>query len=158
MVSLWGEGHSKFAVCVEPDAHGAPPPRLFQAPFSMPGLGNQLANRNDVIICSFASTCRLGGEGGLTRPRNTRFEKCQEKVNAGEGYKGEDCVDEMLRPLPPTPRPAPLTLRVQHNALLRGLRRPQSSSPSCARLGSLLVPRGSRTKKTMRQMMSTHIQ
>jgi hypothetical protein len=28
-------------------------------------------------------------------PLEHHFEKCQEKVNAGEGYKGEDCVDEM---------------------------------------------------------------
>ncbi|KAJ7717761.1 Non-heme 11 kDa protein of cytochrome bc1 complex [Mycena olivaceomarginata] len=29
-------------------------------------------------------------------PLEHRFEKCQEKVNAGEGYKGEDCVDGMF--------------------------------------------------------------
>ncbi|KAJ7807918.1 Non-heme 11 kDa protein of cytochrome bc1 complex [Mycena olivaceomarginata] len=28
-------------------------------------------------------------------PMKHHFEKCQEKVNAGEGYKGEDCVDGM---------------------------------------------------------------
>jgi ubiquinol-cytochrome c reductase subunit 6 len=28
-------------------------------------------------------------------PLKHHFEKCQEKVNAGEGYKGEDCVDDM---------------------------------------------------------------
>jgi hypothetical protein len=27
-------------------------------------------------------------------PMKHHFEKCQEKVNAGVGYKGEDCVDE----------------------------------------------------------------
>jgi ubiquinol-cytochrome c reductase subunit 6 len=31
------------------------------------------------------------------------FEKCQEKVNAGEGYKGEDCVDEMCVSFLPSP-------------------------------------------------------
>ncbi|KAJ7307638.1 Non-heme 11 kDa protein of cytochrome bc1 complex [Mycena albidolilacea] len=29
-------------------------------------------------------------------PMKHHFEKCQEKVNAGEGYKGEDCVDEIM--------------------------------------------------------------
>ncbi|KAF8197736.1 ubiquinol-cytochrome C reductase hinge domain-containing protein [Mycena galopus ATCC 62051] len=29
-------------------------------------------------------------------PMKHHFEKCQEKVQAGQGYKGEDCVDEMF--------------------------------------------------------------
>jgi ubiquinol-cytochrome c reductase subunit 6 len=36
-------------------------------------------------------------------PLEHHFEKCQEKVNAGEGYKGEDCVDEMCVSLLPSP-------------------------------------------------------
>jgi hypothetical protein len=36
-------------------------------------------------------------------PMKHHFEKCQEKVNAGEGYKGEDCVDEMCVSLHPSP-------------------------------------------------------
>ncbi|KAJ7923132.1 Non-heme 11 kDa protein of cytochrome bc1 complex [Mycena leptocephala] len=29
-------------------------------------------------------------------PLKHHFEKCQEKVQAGEGFKGEDCVDEIM--------------------------------------------------------------
>ncbi|KAE9403411.1 Non-heme 11 kDa protein of cytochrome bc1 complex [Gymnopus androsaceus JB14] len=29
-------------------------------------------------------------------PLAKHFEHCQEKVNAGEGFKGEDCVEEMF--------------------------------------------------------------
>ncbi|KAJ7237025.1 hypothetical protein B0H12DRAFT_1026541 [Mycena haematopus] len=29
-------------------------------------------------------------------PLKHHFEKCQEKVQAGQGYKGEDCVDEIM--------------------------------------------------------------
>ena len=29
-------------------------------------------------------------------PLTKHFEHCQEKVNAGEGYKGEDCVEELF--------------------------------------------------------------
>ncbi|KAJ7307643.1 hypothetical protein DFH08DRAFT_792858 [Mycena albidolilacea] len=40
-------------------------------------------------------------------PLKHHFEKCQEKVNAGEGFKGEDCVYEMCSStsLPPAPLP-----------------------------------------------------
>ncbi|CAK5281905.1 unnamed protein product [Mycena citricolor] len=30
-------------------------------------------------------------------PAKHHFEKCQEKVQAGEGFKGEDCVEEMCK-------------------------------------------------------------
>ncbi|KAF7357150.1 hypothetical protein MSAN_01309600 [Mycena sanguinolenta] len=40
-------------------------------------------------------------------PMKHHFEKCQEKVRAGQGYKGEDCVDELCvyvlsLPVPPS--------------------------------------------------------
>ncbi|KAJ7307648.1 hypothetical protein DFH08DRAFT_975471 [Mycena albidolilacea] len=42
-------------------------------------------------------------------PMKHHFEKCQEKVNAGEGYKGEDCVDEMCVYVPSMPARSVLT-------------------------------------------------
>ncbi|KAJ6540415.1 hypothetical protein B0H19DRAFT_1175621 [Mycena capillaripes] len=38
-------------------------------------------------------------------PLKHHFEKCQEKVQAGEGRKGEDCVDEMCTCLRPCSSP-----------------------------------------------------
>ncbi|KAJ7307623.1 hypothetical protein DFH08DRAFT_1088608, partial [Mycena albidolilacea] len=68
-------------------------------------------------------------------PLKDHFEKCQEKVNAGEGYKGEDCVDEMCMSL--CPRVCPLAPRRPtlsrsrclfnpDDALLRSLRRAET--------------------------------
>ncbi|KAF8553836.1 hypothetical protein OG21DRAFT_1485099 [Imleria badia] len=34
-------------------------------------------------------------------PLTRHFEHCQEKVSAGEGYKGEDCVEELCTFLSP---------------------------------------------------------
>ncbi|KAJ7470862.1 hypothetical protein FB451DRAFT_1231804 [Mycena latifolia] len=49
-------------------------------------------------------------------PLKHHFEKCQAKVQAGEGFKGEDCVEEMC----PAPRP--------------------NSSPSCAKPTAIFTP------------------
>jgi len=35
-------------------------------------------------------------EGKACFQYNTHFEHCQEKVNAGKGHKGEDCVEELF--------------------------------------------------------------
>lgn len=34
-------------------------------------------------------------ESAKCAPHAKHFAHCEEKVNAGEGYKGEDCVEEL---------------------------------------------------------------
>ncbi|KAF7365825.1 Non-heme 11 kDa protein of cytochrome bc1 complex [Mycena venus] len=77
-------------------------------------------------------------------PMKAHFEKCQEKVQAGQGYKGEDCVDEIAG-CAGVRRFRVSSLRADHDFSLLSFLRPLVHSPHDALL------RGVRCTQALRQ-------
>jgi hypothetical protein len=70
----------------------------------LPGEGQEASD--DAGTPKIRKECE---ESPACTPMKHHFEKCQEKVDAGEGYKGEDCVDEMCVSLLTSPTSDSLT-------------------------------------------------